>query len=418
LYPNGSMDRFSPLKLPIQYNANMPKVIVPIAGIDRDYFSQLDYALTFASEDILSYTLNENDLRIEAEVKSEAACPSVTQKVQELVERYQRREFGLPTVVHFKQERDLPAIETWKGLVERKWVTPVGTGHVILRGPAARLMSLIDSRVQRDFADTFEAELEIYPSTIRGETLHRCNHFTSFPEHMDFVAHLKQDLDVLNSFSNACRDRGWSPSLHEGQMADCDLAVSPSCCYHCYEGIEGWQVEPPGRCITATLACHRYEGANHTSMSRLRAFTMREVVFIGKPQFVIQSRAKAEELIVQWARDWELGCTFETANDMFFTKDYSIKASFQRQQQAKKELRLQVPGEKQSISVFSSNFHAMSFGKAFNISVDGRSATTGCIAWGYERWVYAIFSQFGFDIEKWPKILREEFRAHGARPVL
>jgi len=172
--------------------------------------------------------------------------------------------------------------------------------------------------------------------------------------------------------------------------------------------MEGWELPGP-RCITAVLACHRFEGANHTTMTRLRAFSMREVVFIGTPQFVISSRAKSEELIIQWAKDWELGCSFETANDMFFTKDYSVKASFQRQQQAKKELLLWLPFEKKAISVFSSNFHAMSFGKAFNISIAGKSATTGCIAWGLERWVYAILSQFGFDVEKWPAKLKEEF---------
>jgi seryl-tRNA synthetase len=173
--------------------------------------------------------------------------------------------------------------------------------------------------------------------------------------------------------------------------------------------MEGWDVPAPGRCITAILACHRYEGANHRSLSRLRAFTMREVVFIGQPRYVIESRAKGEELIVQWAKDWELACSFETANDMFFTQDFSVKASFQRLQQAKKELQLPLPGEKQSLSVFSSNFHAVTFGKAFQITAAGRPATTGCIAWGLERWVYAIFSQFGFDHKQWPAGLCEEF---------
>jgi seryl-tRNA synthetase len=198
-------------------------------------------------------------------------------------------------------------------------------------------------------------------------------------------------------------------------MAPTDLAISPSCCYHCYEGMEGWELQAPGRCVTATLACHRYEGANHRSLSRLRAFTMREVVFIGQPRYVIEARARGEQLIIRWAKDWELDCTFETANDMFFTQDFAIKASFQRLQQAKKELRLRVPGENQSLSVFSSNFHAATFGKAFGISVNGRPATTGCLAWGYERWVYAVFSQFGFDTARWPSSLREELTAHLAQ---
>ena len=162
------------------------------------------------------------------------------------------------------------------------------------------------------------------------------------------------------------------------------------------------------------VPCHRYEGANHRTMSRLRAFTQRDVVWVGHPTFVMEGRARAEELIIQWVKDWELVGTFEVANDMFFTKDYSVKASFQRQQEAKKELRLLVPFEKQSISVFSSNFHAMTFGRAFNIKLGERPASSACVGWGYERWVYAIFSQFGFNPHRWPEQLRDEFERHKA----
>ena len=219
---------------------------------------------------------------------------------------------------------------------------------------------------------------------------------------------------MLNKYSGECREQGWSPALNEGRMGENDFAICPSCCYHCYEGMENWQLDPPGRCTTMAVACHRYEGANHRSMSRLRAFTQRDVVWVGHPRFVLEGRAKAEELIVQWAKDWELVGSFETANDMFFTQDYAVKASFQRQQQAKKELRLIIPAEKQSISVFSSNFHATTFGKAFNITLGGRPATSACVGWGYERWIYAIFSQFGFDVQQWPAQLREEFENHRA----
>lgn len=394
----------------------MPIITIPLEDVDKDSLPQLEYALTFASEDILSARIVGSV--IEADVRSDEALDSVSGKIQELVQRYSRTEFGLKQEVAFQQDHNLPGVDAWAGLLERRLVTQVGHGQVILRGMAAQLMSMIDSKVEREFARPFGAELEIYPNTIESKTLDRCAHFTSFPEHMDFVTHLTQDLDVLNGFSSDCRERGWSPDLHDGRMARSDLAISPSCCYHCYEGMEGWTLEMPGRCVTATLACHRYEGANHRTLSRLRAFTMREVVFIGHPRFVIEARAKGEELLIRWAKDWELACSFETANDMFFTQDYSVKASFQRLHQAKKELRLQVPAERQSLSVFSSNFHAVSFGKAFNISVKGRPATTGCLAWGYERWVYAIFSQFGFDPAAWPAKLRDEFTAHQARPTL
>lgn len=392
----------------------MPRMSIAVNGVDADSRSQLEYALTFASEDIVSYRINDANEVIEVEVSSEAACEPVSRKIEELVERYQKREFGLPKAIDFKHERDLPTIDAWSGLLERKWVTPVGEGHIILRGTAAQLLSMIEAKIDTVFAHFFKAEREFYPATILCRTLDRIHHFTSFPEHIDFVAHLKRDLDVLNEFSAECREQGWSPSVHEHRMGENDFAICPSCCYHCYEGMENWQLDPPGRCTTMTVPCHRYEGANHRTMSRLRAFTQRDVVWVGHPRFVMEGRSKAEELIVQWAREWELVGSFETANDMFFTQDYAVKASFQRQQQAKKELRLLIPAEKQSISVFSSNFHAMTFGKAFNITLSGRPATSACVGWGYERWVFAIFSQFGFDINQWPARLRDEFESHCA----
>jgi seryl-tRNA synthetase len=392
----------------------MAQVEVPINGIDPDYRSQLEYALSFADEQIVSYRINDATSTIEAEVSAKADHESVTRKIRELVQRYEKRELGLAKTIDYKNERDLAPIDAWSGLLERKWVTQVGQGHVILRGPAAQLLSLINAKIEKEFVTAFKSELEIYPATIKCKTLDRCNHFTSFPEHIDFVAHLKSDVDVLNKFSNECKESGWAPERNEGKMGENDFAISPSCCYHCYEGMEGWDLTAPGRCTTMTVGCHRYEGANHKTMSRLRAFHMREIVWVGQPRYVIEGRAKAEELIVQWAKDWEVVGTFETANDMFFTQDYAVKASFQRQQQAKKELKLLIPSENVSISVFSSNFHAMTFGKAFNISVGGRPASSGCLGWGFERFVYAIFSQFGLDAEKWPSTLREEFKAHVA----
>jgi hypothetical protein len=395
----------------------MPQITVPFTIVDSDYRSQLEYALSFAAEEIVSYRINDAASAVEAELSADADSEAVTKKIRELVHRYEKRELGLAKTVDYKYERDLPVIDAWAGLLERRWATQVGQGHVILRGGAAQLASLIDSKIQSIFADHFKAEREFYPSTILCKTLDRIHHFTSFPEHIDFVSHLKSDVDVLNGFSNDCREKGWSPERHEGRMADHDFAICPSCCYHCYEGMEGWVLDGPGRCATMSVNCHRYEGANHKTMSRLRAFTQRDVVWVGQPRFVTEGRAKAEELIVQWAKDWGVVGTFETANDMFFTQDYAIKASFQRQQQAKKELRLSIPSENISISVFSSNFHAQTFGKAFNISAGGRLATSACVGWGIERWVYAIFSQFGLDVEKWPEGPREEFRKFAGNSV-
>ena len=385
----------------------MKSLRIQLPNAEADYFAQIQYAMSFASEDIESYELGDDGL-LKIALKAEADEEIVREKVDKLIDRYTDRRFGLKEVVHFKQERDLPVVDAWSELLGRRWVSQVGQGHAVLRGLAARVYRCVDAKVLAEFAAHFRADEEVYPSTILCRTLDRTNHFTSFPEHVDFVSHLREDVEVLSKYADACRQKGWSADHHADGMSPIDFAIGPSACYHCYEAMEGWRLEKPGRAVTVIADCHRYEAGNLATMSRLRAFHMREVVWVGHPDFARGSRAEADKLLVQWAKDWQLNCTYENANDMFFTDDYAVKASFQRQQEAKRELRLRIPFEKRSISCSSSNFHAATFGKAFDIQVDGRNATSACMGWGVERWVYAVFSQFGFDPARWPEGLRRD----------
>jgi seryl-tRNA synthetase len=387
----------------------MARLSIPFRVQDADARAQLEYALAFVADKAASCRLDAASSTIEVDVHDPARVDDVRERIEVLVRRYEKGEFGLAKAVFYRHDRPHEPKGVWEELLARRWVTPVGEGHVVLRGVAAQLAEVVDRKIDRMFAAEFRAERELYPSTILCSTLDRIHHFTSFPEHVDFVSHLKRDLGVIDAFADDCRERRWAPERHDGRMDPPDFAIAPSCCYHAYEAMAGWELAAPGRCITAALACHRFEGSNHRTMTRLRAFTMREVIWVGEPRFVMESRARADELIVQWARDWELACTLETASDMFFTDDFATKASFQRQQQAKKELRLAVPDESIDMSVFSSNFHATTFGKAFGITVGGRSVASGCVGWGIERWVYAVLSQFGVAPERWPEGLRRDF---------
>ncbi len=386
----------------------MKHLTLPIGEVPDEILPQLEYAVAFAADGIRKHSVNLGSRTIELELDDDANENVVAENVSQLVERYRSPEFGLSSKVFFEQRADVKNFDAWQELLERRWVTEVGDGHVILRGLAARMVDAIDAKIRETFVTEFGAEHERYPATIRAETLDRCNHFTSFPEHVDFVAHLRSDVTNLKAFADDCRAEGWQPRHHEGRMGAHSFAISPSCCYHCYEGMEGWDLGSANRAVTTVVGCHRYEGTNLTTMSRLRAFTMREIIWVGHPRYVISSRHRADELMVEWARSWGLHCSFETANDMFFTDDFSVKASFQRQQEAKRELRMLIPQESRSISVFSSNFHSNTFGKAFHITAGDRPAASACIGWGYERMAYAVFSQFGLDSTDWPDAIRHD----------
>lgn len=149
----------------------MPVLTIDLARSDADYLEQVCYALTFVSEDVISYNIDEGSKKITLELTHNADESEVRARVDEILIRYDRTQFGMKTVVEYERKRDLPSVDAWAGMVERKWATPVGEGHVVLRGPAALLMALVDYKVETMFARGFAAELEYFPSTIRSETL-------------------------------------------------------------------------------------------------------------------------------------------------------------------------------------------------------------------------------------------------------
>ena len=87
--------------------------------------------------------------------------------------------------------------------------------------------------------------------------------------------------------------------------------------------------------VTALASCHRYESANHRQLGRLMEFSLREVIFLGAPEFVRDTREKCLNLIEAFVKDWEIGGVLQSENDPFFTSDFEIKAEHQRKMKMK-----------------------------------------------------------------------------------
>jgi seryl-tRNA synthetase len=78
----------------------------------------------------------------------------------------------------------------------------------------------------------------------------------------------------------------------------------------------------------------------------------------------------------------------------------------QQLQPLKYELRL-ASAEGRTVAAASFNHHQDHFGKAFSIrQQNGDTAHSGCVAFGWERWVIAFVAQHGLDEESWPLSVR------------
>ena len=383
----------------------------------------MQYAAWFADERVTRVELRGGELVVGlGDGADAAAVAAIRGKLERLAARFARMDdFEIREV--FRTGRAGQAgqagqageppevIEPYDELVARGWVVPLGVGQVALRGLALELLEFLDDRFVRRVGGPANARPEYYPGVMATDRLNRTNHFSSFPEHVHFVTHLREDLDVLDQFARELRDAGgWTPAILgklERPMASPVVALNPAVCYHCYAAAENTQLDGDGFVVTARSRCHRYESGNHRTLARLLDFTMREVIYVGRPDFVKAERERGIALVRALVEDWGLATWLETANDPFFTSDFEVKAAFQRQNDMKYELRMPLPSG--SLAAASSNFHSVTFGKAFNITSRNRPVCTGCTAFGLERWIYAVFAQCGLDPAAWPAGLRADF---------
>jgi seryl-tRNA synthetase len=179
-------------------------------------------------------------------------------------------------------------------------------------------------------------------------------------------------------------------------------------CYHLYFALADKPL-PGGHAVaTAVGNCFRYEAINLTSLERMWNFTMREVIFVGPKDFVLENREIARQRMAKFFEQIELAYRVESANDPFFIGEFRKQAAFQSAFQLKFEIRALLPFKDSTLAVGSYNYHQDFFGRSLNISLpDGAPAHTGCVAFGLERMAFAFLTQFGLDPAGWPAQVRD-----------
>lgn len=381
-----------------------------IKNIKQDAIGHIKYAIFFADESVTDVSQKDGVLIVTHDSDEQ----KIIDKVNRIIQRFSNDEFGFKEEIIFVNRVELPYKENiMSELIENKIVRELGPGMFTFREPFTTLLRFFDDYFVKRIGKALNAKEEYYPVVIHAATLDKTNHFTSFPEHIHFITHLREDLDVIERFSEDIKKAGgWkSESVIDvnSTMVKPGLMINPATCYHCYEALQDELLDGDGIVVTAVSKAHRFESKNHRDFGRLLDFTLREIIFVGRPEFVKENRAKSLEMLMDILTDWEIDSTVENANDPFFTNDFNVKASFQRNQGMKYEVRMTVPYINKSIAVSSSNFHSTTFGNAFNIKVGKRPAVTACLGFGLERWVMAFLAQYSLDKSKWPSGLMKDF---------
>ena len=267
------------------------------------------------------------------------------------------------------------------------------SGQAGLRGPLLALADRCD-RAFVSLAAIWGADEERHPASLPARRLQRVDYLSSFPHQATFAARL--DPASLTEFraEEVSGDRG---EVTPGRLAPVSEVLTPAACYHLYSSREGESFDRPCY-LTTRNTCYRQE-SRYEPLRRLWSFTMREIVCLGTQAetaaFLQRARAAVDELLslIDLPAEWL------NATDPFFQPRSNPKYLLQRVQPAKYEATY--GGD---LAIASMNLHHDHFGTAFGLARDGEPAHSACMAFGLERWLFAITDMYGIDPASWPRL--------------
>lgn len=366
--------------------------------------------LAYVDETIASASVSPDGLRILLQLRDDPG-PQAVDRVEARVARVLQA--MVPGAIRPRQvvledhlDRGVPnASDPLPDLIKRREVVQEAPGVVVLGPLMAGLMDFFE-REFLDLARSFGALGYRFPALISPELLGRVEYFRSFPHSLSFVCHMREDLDAIEKFSLEARCEHGLLQMDRQALSAVLALLSPAVCFHYYGALSGTRL-PDNVCATAVGSCFRYEAGNMEGLERLWNFTMREIIFVGARDFVLQNRETARERVAELLGSWGLAYRVESASDPFFVGDFKKQVAFQGAFQLKYEVRALIPHRKGTLAVGSYNFHQDFFGRHLDIALpEGPAASTGCVAFGLERLAYAFLAQYGLQPSQWPEKVR------------
>jgi seryl-tRNA synthetase len=384
--------------------------ITPKAAIPEHLAGEVQSKLAYVDEAILRARVAADGITLE--LREQATGPrrsELEEKVQRVVSMMVQGAFR-PKIQILEDYLDRPvpyAADPNPELLGRGEMFQEANGIYTVGPLVTRLIQFFEGQFLK-LADSFDAVPYRFPTLIPARYLERVNYFRAFPHSLTFVTHLREDLDAIDDFSQHAACDEHSLNTPPDSFSKIQTLLSPAVCYHLYFSLADKPLPGGQLAATAVGNCFRYESINLASLERMWNFTMREVIFVGAKDFVLQNREIGRERMRASFEEIGLAYRVESANDPFFIGEFKKQAAFQSAFQLKYEIRARLPFRDSTLAVGSYNYHQDFFGRSLNISLpDGSPVHTSCIAFGLERMAFAFLAQYGLNTADWPEVVRK-----------
>ncbi|MFG1914970.1 aminoacyl--tRNA ligase-related protein [Micromonospora sp. NPDC048898] len=258
--------------------------------------------------------------------------------------------------------------------------TFVAPGIAVLESDEAALFDALEDRFQQ-IAATLVARPMAGPALLPVQDLARLDFFRNFP-------HLALPVAVLDEQAREELARGEATVPAPGhKLVPTGFCLPTATCYGLLVSL-GERAYTAPEVITSIGRCFRNED-HYDGLRRLRAFHMREVLYVGSQAGVVDHLARSREIVLSLAGQLGIKMLHEPATDPFYLGSGS-RSLLNQMDPVKFEF---LSDDRTAIA--SVNRHRNFFGERLGISFEGEPAYSGCLAFGVERWVHALLQVHG-----------------------
>lgn len=260
-------------------------------------------------------------------------------------------------------------------------------------------------------AQKYSAIEQEHPVLWPVDLYKKINYFSEFPQQVIMGAPVENSFEKRDDFARTYeKDQSYDSVSTKKHFANASYGLQCAVCDTCYYNMRGSR-DHENSIYTTCNKVFRNETSSTGSLDRLTTFTVRDIMFVGDRDFVLLYRQKMLDEAEDLLRRLDLESKIETADDPFFSNDSVVKNVFQSASELKHELLVKLRHSDSFMAVGSVNLHLDFFGQAFDIQAPDNSAVySGCFGIGFERLTYALYCQYGTDIQAWPDQVKETLR--------
>jgi len=297
-----------------------------------------------------------------------------------------------------------------KYLEESKNVIKIADGMYMFQGMFLKVFRSLLKYLE-NLAAKYNAIDQEYPTLWPIDLFKKINYFKEFPQQVILTTTVKKSFGSRDKFANKYDNENDYDSVSiDDHMESCHFGLEPAVCDTCYYALSN-ETNYKNKIYTTYNKVFRNESSKINSLDRLKNFSVRDIMFVGDKEFVLNTRQRLIDDLIEFLKYLNLDSKIETANDPFFSNDSAMKNVFQYAFRLKYELLAKINFSNSYLAIGSINLHLDSFGKPFNIRLpDGSHAFSGCIGIGFERLAYALYCQYGHDVSSWPEDLKNKLQ--------